>query len=64
LKQQRNSLARALLASLVVRDCALLNSQGVAKACIARVLLRMLHTYYAPLLQYCLIRGMAALAYS
>ncbi|MCG7570872.1 cobalamin biosynthesis protein [Pseudoalteromonas sp. CNC9-20] len=64
LKQQRKSLARALLATIVVRDCERLNSQGVAKACIESVVLRMLHTYFAPLLLYCLFGGIAALAYS
>ncbi|WP_105190603.1 cobalamin biosynthesis protein [Pseudoalteromonas sp. T1lg48] len=64
LLQQRKSLARALLSKLSNRDAERLTEQGIAKANIEILVLRMLHDYFTPLLLYCLAGYQATFAYA
>ncbi|MEM0516440.1 cobalamin biosynthesis protein [Pseudoalteromonas sp. YIC-827] len=64
LQQERNPLAKALLSKLANRDAERLNTQGIAKANIEILVLRMLHDYFSPLLLYCLAGYQASFAYA
>ncbi|MBS3799036.1 cobalamin biosynthesis protein [Pseudoalteromonas sp. BDTF-M6] len=64
LQQKRKSLARALLSKLSNRDVERLTEQGIAKANIEILVLRLLHEYFTPLLLYCLAGYQACFAYA
>ncbi|MEO2281798.1 cobalamin biosynthesis protein [Pseudoalteromonas pernae] len=64
LKQHRKSLARAILATITVRETAKLTEAGIAKATIESLVLRMLREYFSPLLLFCIFGAHAAFAYT